>query len=62
MTRRTDDLKCIYILAQPHNCILNFIKLLKNKWLIHLSGVNILISINHLGGNQLAIKVIFKYD
>jgi hypothetical protein len=28
----------------------------------HLSGVNILISINHLGGNQLAIKVIFKYD
>jgi hypothetical protein len=29
---------------------------------LHLSGVNILIFINHLRGNQLAIKVIFKYD
>jgi hypothetical protein len=29
---------------------------------LHLSGVNILISVNHLSGNQLAIKVIFKYD
>ena len=28
----------------------------------YLSGVNILISANHLHGNQLAIKVIFKYD
>jgi hypothetical protein len=29
---------------------------------LHLSGVNILIFVNHLGGSQLAIKVIFKYD
>jgi hypothetical protein len=29
---------------------------------LHLSGVNILIYVNLLGGNQLAIKVIFKYD
>jgi hypothetical protein len=29
---------------------------------LHLSGVNILIFVNYLGGNQLAIKVIFKYD
>jgi hypothetical protein len=28
----------------------------------YLSGVNILIYVNHLSGNQLAIKVIFKYD
>jgi hypothetical protein len=29
---------------------------------LHLFGVNILIYVNHLSGNQLAIKVIFKYD
>jgi hypothetical protein len=29
---------------------------------LHLFGVNILIYVNHLRGNQLAIKVIFKYD
>jgi len=29
---------------------------------LHLCDVNILIYVNHLGGNQLAIKVIFIYD
>jgi hypothetical protein len=28
----------------------------------HLCGVDIFIFVNHLPGNQLAIKVIFKYD
>jgi len=29
---------------------------------LYLSGVNTLISVNHLRGNQLAIKVILEYD